>query len=204
MISTLACFGPEALGDPLGAYPSLRRESRPYNLWLTEHILEAVLVRWQAGLAGPPPAWEPDLEWACAAARAAFRELLPAALRAGDGAVLAALGVTANLQRTLGLIAGAARRATDGEGCRQTRFALSRLWCGVVDLPAEAGAWPGGWLPPVRTCRPDPRRRDAVHVASALGCPPSAVAARCAAGLAQLEAEVRQSGFFGPNGAILG
>lgn len=185
-------FGPERLGDPLGPFPSLAREGRPYNLWLTERILEVLLGRW-LGPGGPGPgAAAEDVDRGCGAARRAFREALPEAAALGDPAVLAALAVTANLERTLVLVGERARRRP----APAPPLALSRLWCGIAAYPCDSPWFPAPVRPPVAAGGIDPRRRDPAHLTNALWCSPACVGPRCDEAIAVLAAEMRAGGHY--------
>jgi hypothetical protein len=198
-------FVPETRGDPLGSFPSLRLSDRPYNLWLTEQVLEPILDRWggeagwDGGLAG---ALAHDVEWASGRSRLAFQEILPSATNLGDPAVLAAMGVTANLQRTLGLLGeyllDGALPGFVNDGDSGALFCLSRLWCGLVEYPETAAYFPGRVRPPVHAARLHPGRRDPRHLSNALWCSIGEMNAHCDEALAVLRGKIVQSGLFGP------
>jgi hypothetical protein len=198
-------FVPETRGDPLGSHPTLRLDDLPYNGWLSERILDPVLTRWFAGKSEPGDKAERishDVEWASERCRRAFQQILPAAAALGEPAVLAAMGVTANLQRTLGWIAehlldGRLQRGK-GDSESLPRFPLSRLWCGLIDYPENAPYFPGRVRLPIHPTRLNPRRRDPRHLANALWCSVGEIHARCDEALDALRAGILQSGLFHP------
>jgi hypothetical protein len=200
-----AGFGPETRGNPLGAFPSLGRQGQPYNLWLTEQLLQPLLVRWgttreEGG--DRASAVTQDFAWISQHCRQAFQELLPAAISAGDPALLAAMGVTANLQRTaalLGEFITAGGRLVPREGRRpKLAFRLSRLWCGLVEYPERSPYFPGRVHAPIHAARLNHRRRDCRHLANALWCSPASITARCEEATLRLRDEIRRSGIFEP------
>jgi len=193
-------FASESKGNPLASFPSLLVEGRAYNLWLTEQILDAVLVRWSRdSFDGREPASTvaSDTQWAHRRGRMAFQEILPAAAGLGDPAILAAMGVTANLQRTVSLL---------GEFMlddRPARFSppplrISRYWCGLVDYPADAPYFPGRIHPPVHAARLRSRRVDIRYLGNALWCSEKDINRHCDEALAALGREIRRSGCFAP------
>ena len=195
----------EARGDPLAAFPTLRRQGLPYNLWLTDHLLEPLLARWREPReadGGPAAAVAQEFAWVSRQCRQAFQELLPAAISAGDPALLAAVGVTANLQRTaavLGEFLGAGGQLVPRAARKtQTPFRLSRLWCGLVEYPEHSPYFPGRVYPPIHAARLNQRRRDCRHLANALWCSPGTIAARCEEATLRLRDEIRRSGLFEP------
>jgi hypothetical protein len=187
-------FVDESRGNPLRSYPSLTIGTRPYNLWLAERVLDPVLGHWnrefadQAALAA---AVADDLEWSSRQSRAAFQEVLPLAIRLGDPAILAAMGVTANLQRTLALLAeivlGNRRFASLFGGT----FRLSRFMCGLIDYPEDIPYFPGRIHAPAHADRLPPRRRDPRHLGNALWCSVGEINRRCDDALSLLQAEIR-------------
>jgi len=201
-------FAPEGRGDPLAAFPSLVKADQPYNLWLTAHVLEPVLTAWLAwepGRTGSSGGIVPEVARSSQLARAAFKELLPAAVSAGDPALLAAMGVTANLQRTLGvlgehLLAGgrlmAAPPAPPGPA-----FRLSRFWCGLAEYPEKAPYFAAPVRPPTPPGRLQPRRRDPRHLANALWCSLAAINQNCDEAIAVLREEIVRSGLYTPGDA---
>jgi hypothetical protein len=199
-------FVAENRGDPLAAFPSLARHGQPYNLWLTGEVLDPILASWlewrdQAGeLTG---AVAEDVSRGSHRARAAFREILPAAVAAGDPAILAAMGVTANLQRTLGvlgehLLAGGRLMAIPPAGPGPV-FRLSRLWCGLVEYPEKSPYFTARVRPPLHPGRLQPKRRDPRHLANALWCSLAAINERCDGTIAILREEIIRSGLYTPD-----
>lgn len=196
-------FGAERLGDPLAAFPAIRTGARPYNLGLTEALLEPWLAA-RAAEEGPaePAVLAAGFERVAETARKAFAASLPAALPSGDAAVLAALGVTANLLRTLALLgefAAGGGRLRPALADEPSRYVLSRFWCGLIEHPPSArilGARPS--IP----CHADAlnhRRRELRQVSNALGCSPSAVRHRCEEAIDALGREIRKNGLFRPD-----
>jgi hypothetical protein len=184
----------------LGYFPELKLAGRPYNLWLTDEILEPVLQRWaQTELRGKQLTAEiaDRFEEASLRCREAFRGIRPVATPLGDPAVMAALAVTANLQRTL---------ATLGEfvlagrsSARGAQLRLSRNWCGLVEYPPGAPDFGLGSRPPTDPARLHPRRRDPRHLGNALWCSLGAINSRCENAIGLLRWEIRRSGAFGPD-----
>jgi hypothetical protein len=199
-------FSPENRGDPLGSYPTLCLEGRPYNLWLTEKVLDPILLRWSLDRMPegcPASALADDIEWASGRCRLAFQEILLPAANLGDPAILAAMGVTANLQRTLGLLGEYLLDGVLPGSGREPKAArclnLSRLWCGITEYPERAPYFPGRIRPPVHPARLHPKRRDPRHLANALWCSIGDINARCDQALAVLRSKILKSGLFGPD-----
>jgi len=201
----LAAFVAETRGNPLGAFPSLASQDLPYNLWLAEHLLDPLLARWGAPREegdGPAPMVVDDFVWISQRCRGAFQEILPAAISAGDPALLAALGVTANLQRTaavLGEFLAAGGRLAQGEAAGPAvTFRLSRFWCGLIEYGESTPYFPARVHPPVHASRLNVRRHDSRHLANALWCSPAAITARCEEASLRLREAIRRSGLFEP------
>ena len=194
------CFVEEIRGNPLGGFPSLRIGACAYNLWLADRILDPVLDRWsrlfpdQAGIAA---AVADDLEWASRRSRSAFREVLPIAIRLGDPAILAAMGVTANLQRTLALLAEFILGNCGLDSFSACPFRLSRFLCGLIDYPENCPYFPGRIRPPAHADSLRPRRMDPRHLGNALWCSVGDINRRCDEALAMLRQEIRGAE-FGP------
>jgi hypothetical protein len=199
-------FVPESRGDPLGSFPALCLADRPYNLWLTEQVLDPILGRWRTARdaeGGEASSLAHDVEWASGRCRLAFQEILPAAASLGDPAILAVMSVTANLQRTLGLLG---EFILDGvvpgfgrDGGPAPSFRLSRLWCGLIEYPETVPYFPGRVRPPVHPARLHPQRRDPRHLANALWCSIGEINARCDEALVDLRSKILQSGLFAPD-----
>jgi hypothetical protein len=198
-------FVAESRGDPLGSFPGLCLAGRPYNLWLTEQVLDPVLGRWSVvrhAEGGAASSLAHDVEWASGRCRLAFQEILPSAANLGDPAILAAMSVTANLQRTLGLLGefildGAVPGFGRADGPAPC-FRLSRLWCGLIEYPENLPYFPGRVRPPVHAARLHPQRRDPRHLANALWCSIGEINARCDEALVDLRRKILQSGLFAP------
>jgi hypothetical protein len=198
-------FAPETRGDPLGSFPTLCLGGRPYNLWLTEQVLDPILHRWSLDRlprGSPAAALADDIEWASGRCRLAFQEILLPAAGLGDPAILAAMGVTANLQRTLGFLGEIildGRVPGFGPGVESGgSIRLSRLWCGFTEYPENLPYFPSRVRPPVHPARLHPKRRDPRHLANALWCSIGDINARCDEALAVLRSKILQSGLFGP------
>ena len=179
--------------DPLGDFPALCLQERQYNLWLTDEILRPTLARWSP--AGTPERPDPEavrgaFAAASDAARAAFAQVLPAASAAGEPVVLAAMGVTANLQRTLALLAEFVLE--EHPPAAQPVFRLSRRWAGLFEYPDHTPYFPAAVRPPAAPARPRAQRRDPRHLTNALWCSAEEVKARCAEALDRLRREIRQ------------
>jgi hypothetical protein len=200
-----ASFVAEARGNPLGAFPSLVLQDRPYNLWLTEALLDPLLARWRAPLgAGPDRSHQvaDEVGGISERGRRAFQEVLPAAISAGDPALLAAFGVTANLQRTAAVIGeylgAGGRLAPEGAEEPAPAFRLSRLWCGLTEYSEGSPYFPARVHPPVHAGRLNIRRRDSRHLANALWCSPAAITARLEEATLRLRDAIRRSGLYEP------
>lgn len=195
-------FVEESRGNPLGSYPELVIATMPYNLWLTSQVLEPVLVRWT----NPAPEHGErtvgiahDVEWASGRARLAFQEILPTASVAGDPAVLATMGVTANLQRTLAILAGFLLEppAVDDASLKELRpYSLSRYWCGLIDYPKEALYFAATFRAPKHASRIHPTRRDPQHLTNAFWCSVADVDRECENGLTQLRDAIKRDGII--------
>jgi hypothetical protein len=200
-----AFFVPENRGDPLGAFPSLRCEGRPYNLWLTEALLERLLPRWVARQEDRDDLGRSvaeDVDAIGRRCRDRFHDLLPAAISAGDPALLAALGVTANLLRTAALLGeflvGGGRLVTGEPAGPAATFKLSRYWCGLIEYGAASPYFPARVHPPVHAGRLNCRRRDSRHLSNTLWCSASAITHRCEEATVRLRDAIRRSGIFEP------
>jgi hypothetical protein len=200
-----ASFVAETRGNPLGAFPSLVVQGRPYNLWLTEALLDPLLALWQSPRAEASGSSRPvadEVGLVSERCRRAFQEVLPAAISAGDPALLAAFGVTANLQRTAAVIGeylGAGGQlgpgGTEGPGFA---FRLSRWWCGLTEYAEGSPYFPARVHPPVHAGRLNIRRRDARHLANALWCSTAAITARLEEATLRLRDAIRRSGLYEP------
>lgn len=194
-----AVFCPESRGDPLGAYPGLRLEGQPFNLWLTDGVLKPVFSRWSrrpaAGKTGAA-AVHADIEWGAERVRKAFREVLPAASEAGDPAVLAALGVAANAVRTLAVCGEFMMEATPPR--EVPVFRLSRLGCGLIEYAGSTPYFPARIERPCHAGSLRAHRRDLRHLRNALWCSSVAVTERCSEAFAILREEIRRAGLFTP------
>ena len=187
------CFVPESRGNPLGCFPSLSLGACPYNLWLADRVLDPVLERWARPFPNEADAAAmvaEDIERASGLSRSAFREVLPAATRLGDPAVLAVLAVTANLQRTLALVAELRLGREGSLAAGSAR--LSRFLCGLVEYPENSPYFPGPLHPPAHADRLPPRRRDPRHLGNVLWCSVREINRRCDQALALLRDEVRR------------
>ncbi|MBL9187506.1 MAG: hypothetical protein JNK23_08525 [Opitutaceae bacterium] len=192
----------ESRGNPLGSYPELMIATMPYNLWLTSQVLEPVLVRWTK----PAPEHGErlvdivhDVDWASGRARLAFQEVLPAAAVAGDPAVLATMGVTANLQRTLAILAEFLLEppAVSDVNANEFRpYSLSRYWCGLIDYPKNASYFAAPFRAPKHASRIHPTRRDPQHLTNAFWCSVADVDRECENGLARLRDAIKRDGII--------
>jgi hypothetical protein len=191
-------FAPEMRGNPMETFPSLRVRGQPFNQFLTSGILEPLLERWSRGTRGRTELAESvaaDVDGGAGSACNAFREIACSAPAPSDQALLAAAGVAANLQRTLGLL-GEFMLGAPPENRRE--FALSRLWCGLVDYPRATGYFS---MSVEATTAPGvlrANRRDYGHLRNALRCPIREIEPCCADGLRVLREQLRRAGSFGP------
>jgi len=181
---------------PLAPYPGLTRQGRLYNFWLSDEILVPALQEW-CERDSSDRAWAGEVrdgfESSSGRARLAFAEILPSAAAAGEPAVLAALGVTANLQRTLAILAEFLLAEQPPAAFATGR--LSRGWCGLVHYPARAPYFPAR---PKRlgSRRLRPLRNDLGHLCQALWCSSATVAARSGEAIESLQREIRRSGIL--------
>ena len=193
-----ATFSPEMRGDPLETFPSLRMRGQPFNQFLTTGVLEPVLERWSRATLGRVELAESvaaDVDGGAGRVCSAFREIARSAPVPGDQALLAAAGVAANLQRTLGLLGEFMLGDPPGN---RGEFALSRLWCGLVDYPRATGYFS---MSVEATTAPGvlrANRRDYGHLRNALRCPIREIEPSCADGLRVLGEQLRRAGSFGP------
>jgi hypothetical protein len=191
-----ATFAPETRGNPLESFPSLCVSGQPLNVFLTAGILEPLLQRWSRGVLGRTELAETvaaDVDGAAGSACSAFRKIACSAPAPSDQGLLAAVGVAANLQRTLGLL-GEFMLGDTPEN--RAEFTLSRLWCGLVDYPLGTGYFSmsveAATAPGVMRAN----RRDYGHLRSALRCPIREIEPRCADGLRVLGEQLRRAGSF--------
>lgn len=193
-----AAFGPEKRGNPLASFPSLRVGGQPFNLFLTAGILEPLLERWGKGAKSRVEMAEAvasDVDDGAGSACNAFREVCCSAPAPGDQALLAAAGLAANLQRTIGLLGEfMLGDAPENRG----EFALSRLWCGLVDYPRATGYFSMSVEAPTAPGILRANRRDFGHLRNALWCPIREIEPCCAEGLRVLGVHLRRAGSFGP------
>ncbi len=196
--SATLVFPPEAWGDPLALFPSLVMGGTPYNRWLSAEILEPALARWSRSFdteAAPRASVQDDFASASARARDAFARIVPVAIGVGEPAILAALGVTANLQRTLATL-GEFLLATEAPA-GPVVFRCSRLWCGLIDYRADAPYFSGRPTPPNPALKLRANRRDSAHLRHALWCSGREVESRCLEAVDNLRREVRRGGLSG-------
>lgn len=192
-------FVAETRGDPLGAYSSLVLSSTPYNRWLTENILEHVVKRWSSepvSVRDFAAAVVHDFEWASSRARIAFEEIIAGASTLGDPAVLAVMSVTANLQRTLGILGKVVLGGMPDERYGKTTFKLSRFWCGLIEYSPHASYFSGTMRPPNHASRLHPQRRDPLHLTSAFWCGLGDVQRACDEGVLKLREAIRRDGIM--------
>ncbi len=189
-------FVAETRGDPLGAYPALVLADIAYNRWLTENVLEPMLKRWMREAVSPAEfsvSVLHDFEWASGRARLAFQDVAPTAATLGDQAVLAAMGITANLQRTLGIL-GRFVLGGVASGRKGSVFKLSRCWCGLIEYWPNAPYFVGTVRPPNHAARLHPQRRDPLHLTSAFWCGLGDVQRACDDGITRLRDAIRRDG----------
>ena len=190
-------FVAETRGDPLGAYPSLVLAGTAYNRWLTENVLEPVLVRWSrepASIGDFVSAVLHDFEWASGRARLGFQDVITVAATLGDPAVLAVMNVTANLQRTIGILGTFVLGGTPSGRDAQIGFKLSRLWCGLIEYWPTAPYFPGTMRPPTHASRLHPQRRDPLHLTSAFWCGLGDIERACDQGISALRHAIQSDG----------
>jgi hypothetical protein len=171
---------------------------RPFNLLLTEEILEPVLKGWGGRRrAGPEisAAVADEIDDAMGRACLAFREVASLSPAPTDQALLAATAVAANLQRTLALLGEFMLGDPPENRCE---FALSRFWCGLVDYPEGTAYFTMDIEAPAAPESLRPNRRDYGHLRNALRCPVREIEPRCADGLRAFGEQLRRTGSFGP------
>ena len=177
-----ATFVSETRGNPLEAFSSLCIRGRPFNLWLTAEYLEPQLERWSGGKRNRIELAETvavDVEETTRRACMAFHEIANSVPAPSDQGLLAATGVTANLQRTLALIGEFMLGDPIGKAAM---FPLSRFWCGLINysqcpsyfsMCVEETTAPG----PLRA-----DRREYSHIRNALRCSVREIEPRCTDG----------------------
>ncbi len=176
---------------PLASYSSVGIEDTAFNTWLTDRVLEAVLDRWSRPVPDPAVRRETvaaDIEWAADRARRAFRQVISPAAAAGEPAVLAALGVAANLIRTIAVIGEFVLAGSPGT--ERTVFRLSRAWCGLLDYEADTPYFPSRAVRPGHAARLRALHSDPGHLRNALWCSSAEIEARCAEALAALRQKI--------------
>jgi hypothetical protein len=196
-VSGYASFVPESRGDPVRAYGALVIAGAPYNLWLTENVLLPILRRWSgddASATRSGAAIAHDVEWSSGLARIAFQEIFPIASGLGDPAVLAAVSVTANLQRTVAILAEAMLQGKGSSGTTASpTFSLSRLWCGMIDYPKGSSYFPAAIRPPVHSDRLPPYR-DPRHLTNVFWCGVADIERACDESIVVLREAVLREG----------
>lgn len=186
-----AVFVPEPRGDPLAPYGSVGIEDTVFNAWLTERVLKPVLDRWSRPVPDPAARREAvaaDIEWAADRTRRAFLQVIPRAAAAGEPALLAAMGVAANLIRTIGVMGEFVLAGSPGAG--SVVFRLSRAWCGLLDYAADTPYFPSRAVRPGHAARLRALHSDPGHLRNALWCSSAEIEARCAEALAALRQQL--------------
>lgn len=161
----------------------LRWDGQPFPAALTERILVPFLAQWARQPGDRRAALQPSVDAAMAACLRAFQACAPQRAREEERAILAALAVTANLQRTLLVVAEALAR-TKRKRARRPTVVLSREWCGL--LPRRDNSPPGSQA----AIRP---------LARALAATPREIEQRCAAALTALRADIAAGRWMGPD-----
>jgi len=152
---------------------ALRWDGQPFPAALTERVLAPFLAQWARRPGDRRNQLQPSVDAAMADCLRAFQACAPERARDEDRAVLAALAVTANLQRTLLTLAEALGRPKR-KRTRRATVVLSREWCGLVP----------------KRFKPKPGRDGAFRpLARALGCSADEVELRCSEALAALRAD---------------
>lgn len=172
-------FAADGKADPCAPFPTLMWRGRPYNVALSEAVLAPFLEARRSGAGRSAEA----VRRALADSTEAFRAVAPEAARLGDAAVLAALTVTANLQRTV-------ERLAREPGVPPP---LSRLWCGFAPAPIRRRS-PAPPRPPSRPAAPSDLR----PLARALRCSFAEIEDQCDSALAALRQDIRSGGLFAP------
>ena len=191
-----AVFSEGIKGNPLEAYPELVRDELPFNEWLARTLLFPVLERWsthEKPRAALTEAVMTDIESASARARLAFQEVLPAAVRLGEPAVLAAMGVTANLLRTLAVLG---EFMLGQVAAADPHFRLSRHWCGLTHYPHDCDYFTARVKRPVPSGRLRAYKRDPRHLRNALWCSSATIDTQCSESLENLKAVIKGMGLF--------
>jgi hypothetical protein len=194
-----AVFSDEDRGDPFEDFPEVRLHGQPFNRWLNGEVLEPTIRRWgeqsrgRSDLTSGVPG---EFENASRRARIAFRAISQSRPAVSTQGLVAALGVTANLHRTLAIL-GEFMLGDNPEGVNE--FALSRLWCGFMEYPKRARYFSLRVETPVdpRTLRS--QRSDYGHLRNALRCSTREIEPLCQEALAALKARMRESDLFKPS-----
>ena len=156
--------------EPFNDLSQLHWNGRPLVTGLNAEILDPFLARW-----GRQPGDRRDgirgaVDEAMQRCTGAFKACAPERTKPDERALMAALAVTANLQRTLtylGEVLGQPKR----RGERRGTVILCRQWCGLVPkAKRSAVAGTGSFRPLVK----------------ALGCSPGEIDARCRDALSAL------------------
>jgi hypothetical protein len=159
----------------------LRWDGQPFPAALTERILAPFLAHWARQPGDRRAQLQPSVDAAMADCLRAFQACAPEQAREEGRAILAALAVTANLQRTLLTLAEALARPKR-KRTRRATVVLSREWCGLL-----------------------PRRHKPVSgteaafrpLARALASTPREIEQRCAEALAALRADFTAGRWMG-------
>ena len=168
---------PESASD----LAALRWDGQPFPAALTDRILAPFLAQWARQPGDRRADLQASVDAAMAACLRAFQACAPQRAHEEERAILAALAVTANLQRTLLVLAEALARSKRNRARRAT-LVLSREWCGL--LPRRPKSAPGSEA----AFRP---------LARALAATPREIEQRCAAALAALRADFASGRWMG-------
>ncbi|MGH7995035.1 MAG: hypothetical protein ACREFX_01640 [Opitutaceae bacterium] len=176
-------FGTEERADPCGPFPELTWRGRPYNLALTDAVLIPFLGERERAGSGGREALGRAAGAALELSTEAFRAVLPQAAHRGDEAVLAALTVTANLQRTVERLVRDPRAGA----------VLSRAWCGFPPEAVRRRPKSGRSKPEAGPAVPDLR-----PLARALRCSYADIREQSDQALAALRQEIQGGVLFAP------
>jgi hypothetical protein len=159
----------------------LRWDGQPFPAALTERILAPFLAQWARQPGDRRSQLQPSVDAAMADCLRAFQACAPEKAREEDRAVLAALAVTANLQRTLLALAEALARPRR-KRTRRATVVLSREWCGLPPRRHKSVAGTEAAFRPL---------------ARALASTPREIEQRCAEALAALRADFTAGRWMG-------
>jgi len=161
--------------EPFKDLGQLRWNGRPLVMGLNADILDPFLACWARQPGDRRDGIRGAVDEAMNRCAGAFRACAPERTKPEERAVMAALAVTANLQRTLTYL-GEILVQPKRRGERRGTVILCRQWCGLVPKTKRAAATGAGSFRPL---------------VKALGCSPGEIDARCRDALSALRKDFR-------------